>query len=214
MPLKIHAFPRSPRNFKPLLVADYLGLDYELCFCDFTIGAQRTEAYAAINPNRKAPALEHDEFKLWESNAIIQYLATLKPEAGLMPRDPRAQADVLRWMFWDTSTWDPACAILAFERLVKGAFGMGEPDPVEVEKGLAKLAAAAEVLDAHLKGRRFICGDDVTLADFAIASALTLWAPAQLPLEPYGEIRRWAGTMMALPAWERTQALQGAPAAA
>src|SRR5262249_53553310 len=48
-------------------------------------------------------------------NAIAQYLATKKPEGGLTPSTPRDQADVMRWQFWDSAHWDPACATLVFE---------------------------------------------------------------------------------------------------
>jgi glutathione S-transferase len=213
MKLKLHAFPMSPRSFKVLLVANHLRLDYEFVFCDLRAGAQKDPAYAAINLNQKAPALEDGDFKLWESNAIIQYLAAAKP-GELSPLDEKGRADVLRWQFWESTTWDTALAVLAFERLVKGLFGMGPPDPAEVEKGLAKFNAAAAILNAHLRGRDYVAGDRLSLADFSIAAGLVLAEPAQLPLEPYGEIRRWGARMMDLPAWAATRGMQQPAAAA
>ena len=212
--MKIHAFPPSPRAFKVLLVADHLGSDYELCFCDLTKGAQKSDAYTLLNPNQKMPALEDGDLKLWESNAIIQYLAAKSPEARLMPSDEKARADVMRWMFWESTTWDPAIATLVFERVVKGLFGGGPPDPVEVEKGLQKFNRAAGILNAHLKGRDAISGERLSLADFAVAADLTMAEAAQLPLEPYPEIRRWSARLAELPAWKAARAMQQAPAAA
>ena len=66
------------------------------------------------------------------------------------------------------------------------------------------------MLDAHLRGRAYVCGDRLTLADFALAADLTMAEPAQLPLEGYGEIRRWAGRLADLPAWQRTREMQNA----
>jgi glutathione S-transferase len=206
----MHVFPPSPRAFKVLVVAHHLGLDYELALCDLTKGDQKSATYTAINPNQRMPSLEDGDFRLWESNAIIQYLATKKPESGLLPADERSRADVARWQFWESTTWDPACAILVFERVIKAFFGRGGPDPVEVEKGLERFHRAAKVLDAHLRGRTHICGNRLTLADFAIGADLTMAEPAQLPLEAYGEIRRWAGMLADLPAWQRTRAMQTA----
>jgi hypothetical protein len=120
------------------------------------------------------------------------------------------RADVARWQFWESTSWDPACAILVFERVIKAFFGRGAPDPTEVEKGLQRFQHAAKVLDGHLRGRTYICGNRLTLADFAIGADLTMAEPAQLPLEGYGEIRRWAAILADLPAWQRTRAMQTA----
>src|SRR5258706_2833588 len=174
MSLKLHVFPPSPRGFKVLVVAYQLGIDFELVFCDLTKGDQRSAAYTALTPNQRMPALEDGDFRLWESNAIIQYLATRKPESGLLPRDESARADVARWQFWESTTWDPACAILIFERAVKRFFGGGAPDPVEEEKGLQRFDDTAAVLDGHLKGRKYVCGNQITLADFSLGADLTM----------------------------------------
>ena len=210
MSLKLHVFPPSPRAFKVLVVAHHLGIDYELVLCDLTKGAQKSAAHTALNPNQRMPVLEDDDFKLWESNAIVQYLATKKRASGLLPTDERSRADVARWQFWESTTWDPACAILVFERAVKRFFAGGAPDAVEVQKGLEKFHRAAQVLESHLRGRKYVCGERLTLADFAIAADLTMTEAAQLPLEPYAEIRRWAAMLADLPAWQRTRAMQAA----
>ena len=214
MKLKLHAFPLSPRSFKVLAVANHLGIEHDLVFCDLTKGEQRRAEFGSINPNHKVPALEDGDFKLWESNAMIQYLAALKPESGLLPANERARANVAQCMFWESTTWDPAIAILAFERGVKGLLGLGAPDPVEIEKGTQRVNAAAAILDAHLKGRAYVCGEKLTLADFALGSALVLEDMAQLPLAPYAEIKRWGAQLSALPAWQIVQALRKPPAAA
>jgi glutathione S-transferase len=213
MSLRIHAFPPSPRAFKVLTVVEHLGLPYELVLCDLTKAAQKETAFTAINPNQKMPALEDADFKLWESNAIIQYLASKKPGA-LLPLDERARADVSRWMFWESTTWDSAAAVLAFENFVKGFFGLGGPDPARVAEGEQKFNFAARILDAHLKGRDYVAGGKLSIADFSLAAALTLAEPAKIPLAPYAEIQRWGARMAALPAWNTVRAIQQRAAAA
>jgi glutathione S-transferase len=152
----------------------------------------------------KMPVLEEDGFVLWESNAILQYLAAKKPESGLLPTEPRARADVNRWQFWDLSTWDPACATIIFERVVKPLLTGGSPDPARVASGLENFNRAAPVLDAHLKGRRYVSGDALTVADFSLGAALNLAQPAQLPVENYAEIRRWHAALCEMPAWRNS----------
>src|SRR5262249_47226188 len=101
MAIELYVFPPSPRAFKVLAVANHLGLDYELRFLDLPKGAHKTPQYAALNPNVRMPTLKDGDYALWESNAIGQYLAGKKPDAGLLPRDERARLDVTRWQFWD-----------------------------------------------------------------------------------------------------------------
>lgn len=213
MSVKLHAFPMSPRGFKVLAVANHLGLDYEFCFCDLTKGDQKQAWFTAINPNQRMPALEDGDFTLWESNAIVQYLASKRPGA-LSPTDVQGAADITRWLFWESTTWDPACAILAFERIVKPFFSGEAPDANEVERGLREFAFAAGVLEGHLAGRDYVCGDALSLADFSIASGLIIADRAQYPLEAYPEIRRWGARMAELPAWRAVMALQQQPVAA
>ena len=133
--MKLHVAPPSPRAFKVLAVARHLELDFELCPVDLLNGAHLQPEFAALNPNKKMPVLEDDGFVLWESNAITQYLASKKPGGGLLPSDPRGRADVSRWQFWESAHWDPACATLIFERLLKKVFGQGDPAPSQVAKG-------------------------------------------------------------------------------
>jgi len=210
--MKIHAFPMTPRAFKVLAVAEHLGVPYEFVFCDLTKGDQKTRAFTAINPNQKMPVLEDGDFTLWESNAIIQYLASKRPGL-LLPLDEQMRADIARWMFWESTTWDPAVSILIFERVVKSFFGIGAPDPAREADGEAKFHIAAAILDAQLQGRDFVCGK-LSLADFSLAARLTLAEEARVPLEQYGDLRRWYARISELPAWSAVRAMQRPPVAA
>jgi glutathione S-transferase len=202
--MKLHVAPPSPRAFKVLAVARHLGLDFELVPVDILNGAHLRPEFEALNPNKKMPVLEDDGFVLWESNAIIQYLAAKKPEAGLLPSDPRGRADVSRWQFWEIAHWDPACATLIFERLLKKLFGQGDPAPSQVEKGMADVRRFGGVLNARLAGRPFLGGDHLSLADFSVGAWLNYAQPAGYPIEDFREIRRWYAGLMELPAWRES----------
>jgi len=208
MSLKLHVFPFSPRAFKVLWAANHLGLDYELSFIDLTKGEQKREEFLALNPNGKMPVLEHDGFSLWESNAIVNYLSHLKPEKGLLPSDVKARMKVVQWQFWDSTSWDPACAMLVFERVVKRLLKLGEPSAAEIERGEAKFAAAAQVLDGQLQKHRYVAGDKFTVADFSVGAALNAAEAAQYPLAPYRAIARWHTELKSMPSWQATCAIQ------
>ena len=104
--IEIYAFPPSPRAFKVMAIANYLGVDWNLRVLNTPQGEQNTPEYLALNPNGRMPTLTDGSYALWESNAIAQYLAVKKPEHGLLPNDERARLDVTRWQFWDLAHWD------------------------------------------------------------------------------------------------------------
>jgi glutathione S-transferase len=128
----------------------------------------------------------------------------LKPDSGLMPVELLARADVTRWQFWESANWDPACSTIGFERVVKQFLGLGAPDATEVARGEQLFARSASVLDASLKGRRFITGDHLTVADFSLGAWLNVVDVAHYPIAPYNEIRRWYATPIELPRWRET----------
>jgi len=205
MTIELFVFPPSPRAFKVLVVANHLEVPYDLKLLDLRKGEQRSTQYAGLNPNMRMPTLKDGGYVVWESNAILQYLALRRPEAGLLPLEERARLDVTRWQFWDLAHWDPACAIYVFERLVKPALlGIPEEDPAAIARGGEMLHRAAAVLDAQLAAHRYVAGERLTLADFALAAPLTAAAVARFPLDAYTNIQRWTIDMTGLPAWQKT----------
>ena len=207
MSIEIFAVPPSPRAFKVIAVANHLGIDITIRRLDFFKGEHKTPEYAALNPNMLMPTLRDGDYVLWEANAIMQYLAGKKPQSGLLPSDERGRLDVTRWQFWDLAHWDPAVAILLIEKFVKPKIlGVNDIDQAAIVRGTEQFHRAATVLYGHLKGRKHVSGDALTLADFAIGAPLNYAGEGCFPLEPYGEIRRWHAGLMALPAWQKTVA--------
>jgi glutathione S-transferase len=215
MTIELFVFPPSPRAFKVMAVANHLGIDTTLRMVDLVKGEQMSPDFAALNPNMRMPALRDGDYVLWESGAIGQYLAGRKPQSGLLPTGERERLDVTRWQFWDIAHWEPACAVFIFEHVVKPiVLKSGEPDPAAIAKGAEAFHRAAKVLDAQLKGKTFVTGERLTLADFSLGASMNLADMARFPAEPYGEIKRWYGTLRALPAWQKTLAQCAMPAAA
>ena len=205
--MKLYVFPPSPRAMKPIALADYLQIEYETRIVDLTKGEQMKPEFTALNPNQRMPVLEDDGFVLWESNAILQYLALKKPAgAALWPSDARRQADVGRWMFWEGAHWAPACGTLAFERVVKGILGQGGPDPAVVARGEQEFKRVGGILNGALRGRKWLAGNDLTLADFAVGPWMALAQMAQYPVAGLTEIARWWEAFSALPGMKKALA--------
>jgi glutathione S-transferase len=202
--MKLYGFPPSPNTWKVRAVAAHLGLPLELEFVDLTKGASRTPAYLALNPTGRTPVLVDGDFKLWESNAIMQYIAG-KTANSLWPNDARARADIARWQFWQLAHWGgEACQPLTFQRFVKQLFNLGPPDEAAVAKGTEAFNKEAKLLDAYLAAQKYLVGDALTLADFAVAAPLFYAKQAEMPVGPYPHLRGWFERVSALPCWRET----------
>jgi len=208
MAIELYVFPPSPRAFKVMVVANHLGIDATLRFLDLRKGEQREAGYARLNPNHRMPTLCDGDDVVWESEAILQYLALKNLAGGLLPVDARGRLAVTKWQFWNLAHWDPACAVFAFEYVAKRFFRGGDaaPDMAAIAKGTEVFHRVASVLEGQLEGKRFLLGDTLTLADFSLGATMTLAEAAHLPLAPYGAIARWHATLAALPAWRQTLA--------
>jgi glutathione S-transferase len=211
--MKLYGFPPSPNTWKVRAVVAHLGLPVEEVFVDLMKGAQMDPGYLALNPTGRTPTLVDSDFVLWESTAIMNYLASQKPNT-FWPDSPKARADIMRWQSWHLQHWGPqACEPLIFERLVKPFINMGPPDAAAVEKGLQAFAKEARVLDHHLATRSHLVGNDVTVADFSVVSPLVYAKEAGLPLASYPRVQEWADRILAMPAWRDSAPPQAAEAA-
>lgn len=200
--MKLYEFPMSPNSRRVVAVLHHLGLDCERETVDLSKGAQMSPDFLKLNPNHMIPTLVDGDFVLWESNAIMQYLCAKVPNNALYPADPRVQADINRWQFWQASHWGSACSVMVFERVVKKFFMNAEADPAEVAKGEERFHRFAQVLEDYLKGREWLVGGSVTLADLSVGSFLDLAELAKYPMAAYSEIPRWYGNIQQLPAWK------------
>src|SRR5262249_20632188 len=211
--MKLYGFPPSPNTWKVRAVAAHLGVPLDFELVDLSKGEQHKPEFLAINPTGRTPVLVDGDFRLWESSAILQYLADRAPNR-LRQADARSRADIERWGSWELAHWGKeACQPLIFERLVKKFLNLGTPDAAVVAKATEAFNREARVLDAHLAKQPCLVGDDVTLADFSVAAPLVYVKEAELPLAPYGHVRDWFARVSAMPAWRDTAPAPRAAAA-
>ena len=187
----------NPR--KACAVAKYLHAPVEFVHVDLGKGENRTPKFLALNPNGKVPVLETGGGSLWESNAIMCYLARIAG-SDLWPDDDR-QIEVMRWLSWDSQHFTRHAGTLYFEHIIKPAFGMGSADPAVVEEATGFFKRFAAVLNDQLSDRAYLLGDALTVADFAVAITLPYAERARIPLAEFPEIERWHGRLSELPAW-------------
>ena len=127
------------------------------------------------------------------------YLAKAE-RSDLLPGDER-QIDVMRWLSWNSQHFTRHAGMLYFQHIIKPGFFDTAPDPKEVEEATGFFTRFAEVLNDHLRGRKYLVGDGLTIADFSVAVTLPYADKIKLPLDNFPEIERWHARLNELPAW-------------
>ena len=182
--------PRTVNSRKVLAGFKLIGADYSINRFDYFEAEQKSPDFVAINPNAAFPALKDGDFILWESNAILQYAAEKVGNTSAYPTSLKVRADINRWLLWESNSWFGSCYVYLVENCVKPLLG-GTTDKdilANEEENFHKLAS---ILDARLKNSTFLCGDEATIADVAIAAPMHLHAWAKLPLNDHPNLVRW-----------------------
>jgi glutathione S-transferase len=199
--MRLYVHRLSPNGLKAIITAEHCGSPVDLVDIDLGAGEQHGAAYRAINPNGRVPTLVDGNFVLWESNAIMQYLAEKAGERSIWPDDPRARADIARWQFWDVAHLGPAAKPFQWEYLIKAMLGLGDPDEAALAAAEAPFRACADVLEATLGKRPYLTGEQLTLADISVAATLIYVEAASMPVADYSALQRWRQQVSAIPAW-------------
>ena len=201
--MKLYHNPFSPNARRVLLTIAVLGIEVEEKILDLPKGEHKLPDYLALNANGAVPTLVDGAFVLTESRAIMQYLASKKPDSGLLPKDEQSRADVMRWQFWDASHFAPHLGTIAFEKLFKGMMGLGEPDAAKINDALTNFRRFAAVLNGRLEGRQYVVGNALTIADLTLASSLMYASQVEIPVADFPNVQAWLSRISELPAWKK-----------
>jgi glutathione S-transferase len=193
--LKIWGRTSSVNVQKVVWCCDELGVAYTRTDAGGTFGIVNTPEYRALNPNGLIPVIEDEGFVLYESNAIVRYLAG-KQDTPLWPREARARADIDRWMEWQSTGYTPAMGP-AFLGLVRTP--ADKRDAASIEASRVRSEAFSAVLDAHLANRTFVTGEAFTIADIVIGCAVHRWLGLPLERTARPNLERYYRTLCARP---------------
>jgi glutathione S-transferase len=200
-PLTLHEDPRSGNCFKIKLTAALLGLPLATRAYDIMKGETRTpEFLATVNANGRIPVLQIGEGAdarfLPESNAACWYLAH---GSALIPEDRFAQADMLRWMFFEQYNHEPNIATLRFWLHFVGEANLSDQQRAQMMAKRMAGCAALDLMNKHLATNAFFCGEAVTLADIALFPYTHVAEEGGFGLRDYPHILRWIARVQALP---------------
>ena len=181
---------------KVVWCADELGLAYQRTDAGGKFGVNDTPEYLAMNPNGLVPVIDDEGFVLYESNAIVRYLAARDPAAALWPKDLRTRAGVDRWMEWQSTGYTPAMGPV-FWQVVRTP--PEKRDAAVIADSHAKGEKFSAVLDTHLAGSRYLAGDAFTAADIVVGCAAHRWLNLPHPRQPRPHVERWYAELKARP---------------
>ena len=204
---RLYTTPLSANGRKVLAASHHLGLEPEVTLVNVYKGEGRSPQYLAINPLGKIPALVDGDLVLWESNAILQYLSEAYGDCRLWSHDPKQRADVSRWLFWEASQWQPALIPVLADvvgRILLG--GTAGAAPAEVDWRDERARGLINFLDAQLRERAFVAGDELSLADFSVAAMMMYVRAAQFPFAAFPNLAAWYARIESLDAWRATAA--------
>ena len=197
--LKIWGRTNSVNVKKVLWAADELGLKYERVDAGLHFGIVDTPEYKKLNPNSLVPTIDDDGLVLWESHSIVRYLAAKYGEGKLWPADPRARADVDRWMDW-TFTLQASLGPV-FRGLVRTP--PEKRDPKAIEEGRKKAAELLAIPNAMLAGRQYLGGNQLSMGDIPLGCHVQVWMRLAIERPAYPNLNAWFERLCARPAYKK-----------
>jgi glutathione S-transferase len=179
-----------------------LDLPFERIDAGMAFGKNFEPEYLANNPNGRVPTLVDGDFVLWESNSIMRYLVlAYGPHSSLYPQAPKVRASADRWLDWTLSTLQPVDRPV-FWSLVRTP--VEKRDMIAIQKDADAEAAQLAILDAYLKTRRFIAGNDFTLADISLGCYVRRWFGVEGITKPsFPNLERWFAELSTRPGFAR-----------
>ncbi len=183
---------------KVLWCCEEMKLEYRRIDAGREFGVVDTPQYRELNPNGLVPTIEDDGFVLWESNAVVRYLAAKHSQGALWPDDVETRAEADRWMDWNNSTLWPALRPL-FMGLIRTA--PEKRDPKALEDARAKTADVLAIVDAHLSSREFLAGERLTMGDIALGCGIWRWMGLSIERPERPNVQRWFDSLAKRPAY-------------
>ncbi len=202
--LKVWGRANSSNLKKVTWLCEEMALPYERIDAGMSHGVVNTPEYRKLNPNGLVPTIDDDGFVLYESNAIVRYLAAKHSAGTLWPNDLKVRADADRWMDWCTTTLWPAFRPV-FWNLVRTP--ADKRSQKEIDEGSQKTAELLGRLDSALAGRKFVAGDQLSIGDIAFGPVVYLVQNVAFERPRLANYDAWYARISERPAFRKVVAL-------
>lgn len=177
-----------------------LGLSCERRDIGGTFGGNETNGYKQLNPNQLIPTLEDGETVMWESNAVVRYLAARYDSGGLWPDDPIQRAGADQWMDWMQTSLIPALTPI-FVGMTWTA--QKDRDMSTINNATERTAELFERLDHHLADRAFVAGDELTMGDIPLGVACFRYFSLDITRPKLDHVNIWYERLATRPAYQK-----------
>jgi len=195
--LKIWGRSSSVNVQKVLWTVRELALPHTIEQVGGKFGGLDTPEYIAMNPNRKIPVINDSGLILWESNAIVRYLAARYSEGSLWSTSLAVRAHADRWMDWTATEWQPAI-VPAFLGLIRTP--EDQRDHAAIAASVAKMNAQGLILERALQNKDTITGDGLSMADIVLGCVAHRWLSLPIERPDTPAIHAWYRRLMMRPA--------------
>ena len=198
--LELYAFPLSGNSRKAALTLEEVGAEYEYHSIDLMQGGQKQPDYLAINPNGKVPTLRDGDHLLWESSAIMLYLAEKFPTAGLIPTDSVQRSKLYQWLIWQPGTYNPPISALGQLLLTPNE----QQNPNLIKQLHETIRKNSEIIETELGKRSFLL-DDFSLADIVMLPHLN--AAVERKVELSANMQAYLERLQSRSSWEKVSSM-------
>ncbi|MEI8035852.1 MAG: glutathione S-transferase [Betaproteobacteria bacterium] len=185
---------------KVIWALEELGMPYDRIDAGMAFGVNNTPEFKIMNPNGLVPVIEHEGLILWESHAIVRYLATLDSQGILMPQALPTRADADRWMEWYSTTLWPNLRPV-FWNLVRTA--PEARDMALVNTSLQHLTNNFKIVDQLLASRDFLAGSRFSMADIPMGVAAFRWFEMPIDRPDLAHLNAWYQRLSERPAFKQ-----------
>ena len=196
--LKVWGRATSVNVQKVMWAVGEMGIAHERIDVGGRFGGLTTPAFLALNPSARIPTIEDDGVVVWESNAIIRYLAARYGEGALWARDPGARAPADAWMDWMQTTLAPDFYGVFWAVVRTPA---DRRDRAAIKDLTKQLTGHYELLDRQLATRPYLVGDGFSLADIAVGVTLYRYFEMEIERPALSNLHAWYKRLKERPAF-------------
>lgn len=198
--MKLYSHPLSVHSYKVRLLLSFLAQPYDLETVDLVNDRQKSPEFLAKHPLGKVPLLEDEDFLVWNSEAILVYLARKFENKNWFPLDAKTIAQINAWLAFSANEMTNGLAAARVEGILGGkGILFVDRQKINLEKSKAIAYSSLEIMNSQLTGRNWLVGDAPTIADVAVFPYVALAQDGKIELDNYPQVLNWIERFKQLP---------------